>query len=163
MVFTLLQQTAFFEDNDQMGLSNRTRVFLQNEGIQHPRDLADFAKDEHWSQIIENCKRPPQIPDPAPGAAAGAMINQSPFRLPSKSLLRLKVAALVVEYFSRRGRDLTAANMTWIRLDNFCVGFDTLNDRKKKNDELSLPVISTKLSITAFFKAYETYVGKFIG
>ena len=60
MVFTLLQQTAFFEDNDQMGLSNRTRVFLQNEGIQHPRDLADFAKDEHWSQIIENCKRPPR-------------------------------------------------------------------------------------------------------
>ena len=35
--------------------------------------------------------------------------------------------------------------------------------RQKKNDKLSLPVISMKLPITAFFEAYETYVGKFIG
>ena len=42
---------------------------------------------------------------------------------------------MVVEYYSRTGRDLTAANMTWIRLDNFRVEFDTLKDRKKNNDD----------------------------
>ena len=33
MVFTAQQQTAFFEDNAQMGLINRIHVNLQNEGI----------------------------------------------------------------------------------------------------------------------------------
>ena len=80
MVFTANQQTAFFENDDQMGLPNRTRVYLQEEGIVSPNDLIEFVKDDSWSQILENCKRPPQILDPN---NAAAMINQPPFRLPS--------------------------------------------------------------------------------
>ena len=111
MVFTNQQQTAFFENNDQMGLANRTRVFLQSKGIAHPRDLIDFVKKEAWDQLQENCKRPPQVPDPN---NAAALINQPAFRLPSKSLLRLKVAARAVEYYKRTGRELSAANMAWV-------------------------------------------------
>ncbi len=46
MVFTALQITAFFEDGAQMGLSNRTRVYLQGEGLTHPDDLIKFVKKE---------------------------------------------------------------------------------------------------------------------
>ena len=83
MVFTNQQQTAFFENDDQMGLLNATRVYLQSEGITHPRDLIDFVKKEAWDQVQENCKRPPQIPDPN---NPGGLLNQAAFRLPSKSL-----------------------------------------------------------------------------
>ena len=44
MVFTNAQITAFFEDGDQMGLSNRTRVYLQGEGIIDPGDLLEFVE-----------------------------------------------------------------------------------------------------------------------
>ena len=158
MVFTALQITAFFEDNAQMGLSNRTRLYLQSEGITHPSDLIDFVKKDDWSQLIENCKRPPQM-----AGAGGAMVAQQPFQLPAKSLLRLRVASKVVEYYSRTGRALSSSNMTWVRLNNFQVEWDTLVERKKANDEHNLPVISSKLSITAWFEAYETFAEEFIG
>ena len=37
-----------------MGLSNRTRVYLQGEGLNHPDDLREFTKKEAWEQIVEN-------------------------------------------------------------------------------------------------------------
>ncbi len=106
MVFTAAQITAFFEDGAQMGLSNRTRVYLQGEGITHPDDLIKFVKKEAWDQVLENCKRPPQVAN-----AAGALVHQQPFLLPERSLLRLKTAALVVEYYTRTARNLSAMNM----------------------------------------------------
>ncbi len=83
MVFTVAQITAFFEDGVQMGLSNRTRVYLQGEGITHPNDLIEFVKKEAWDQILENCKRPPQVVN-----AVGNLADQQPFLLPARSLLR---------------------------------------------------------------------------
>ena len=50
MVFTAAQITAFFEDGAQMGLSNRTRVYLQGEGITHPDNLIEFVKKEAWTR-----------------------------------------------------------------------------------------------------------------
>ncbi len=93
MVFTAAQVTAFFEDGNQMGLSNRTRVYLGTEGITHSNDLVDFVESEAWDQLIENCKRPEQVPDTA---NAGQLINQAPFWLLAKSLTRIHVAAKVV-------------------------------------------------------------------
>ena len=105
MVFAALQITEFFEDGAQMGLSNRTRVYLQGEGITHPDDLIEFVKKEAGDQVLENCKRPPQVAN-----AAGALVNQQHFLLPERSLLRLKTAALVVEDYCSRSRSL---RMNW--------------------------------------------------
>ena len=82
MVFTAAQITLFLEDAAQMGLSSCTRVYLQGEGINHPSDLEEFADKDTWDQIVENCKRPPQIPD-----ANGNLVNQQPFLFPAKSLM----------------------------------------------------------------------------
>ena len=141
-----------------MGLSNRTRTYLKGEGIVQPDDLAEFTKKEAWAQIVENCKRPPQIP-----GAGGALVNQQPFLLPAKSLLRLKTASLVADYYLRTLRDLTAGNMVWTRLNNFQVEYDTLLERKKTNDELTLPKISRNLPIVPFFEPYDSFVEEFIG
>ena len=158
MVFTGAQITSFFEDADQMGLSNRTRVYIQGEGINRPDDLQEFTDKDAWDQIIENCKRPPQTTN-----AVGNHVNQQPFIFPAKSLMRLKVAARVVDYYARTSRPLSAANMRWVRLNNFNVEWKVIQDRKKANDELKLPVISKQLMIVAFFEAYETYFSEFIG
>ena len=48
MVITALQTTGFFENADQMGLSNCTRVHLQPEGIITVDDLGNFEKEALW-------------------------------------------------------------------------------------------------------------------
>ena len=160
MVLTAAQLTAFFEGATQMGLSNRTRVYLQSEGISLPDDLIDFVGKDDWTPILDNCRRPPQIP----GQGANApLVNQQSFHLPAKSLMRLKVAARVVLFYERTNRPLTAQNMTWVRLNNFKSEWESLKEQKSANDEGSLPIISNKLSISNFFEAYETFVGNFVG
>ena len=91
-----------------MGLSNRTRVYLQSEGIIEPEDLIDFVKKEVWDQVLENCKRPPQIPNPT---NAAQLIPQAAFQFPVKSLLRLRVAVLVIRYYERTGHTLSVNGM----------------------------------------------------
>ena len=61
MALTMLQKTAFFEEAAQMGLSHRTRLHLQDEGIDDVEDLRDFVLTSSWDQIVNNCKRPGQI------------------------------------------------------------------------------------------------------
>ena len=95
MVFGVTQVTVFFEDNDQMGLSNRNCMHLQSEGIFRPNGMIDFTASESWKKIIENCKRPASIPDPN---NAGQIIAQVDFQFPDRSLMRLKVASVAVEY-----------------------------------------------------------------
>ena len=45
MVLTGAQRTAFFENQDQMGIPHVTMVQLQHEGIHSVADLVDFDKD----------------------------------------------------------------------------------------------------------------------
>ena len=104
----------FWEDADQMGLSNRTRVYLRGEGLDHPDDLREFTKKEAWAQIVENCKRPPQATN-----EEGEIVNQQLFQLPAKSLLRLRTAGLVCDYYHKTTRTLSAPNMMWTRLSSF--------------------------------------------
>ena len=94
MPFTANQFTAFFQDIERMGLSARTPIHLQGEVILIPEDLIDFTSKNSWYQIMDNCKRPTRIPDPA---NIGQFIAQEALQLPGKSLMRLKVAAKDVE------------------------------------------------------------------
>ena len=89
MPITNAQATAFFTEAAQMGLSHRTRAFLQTEGINTVDDLGEFTTAEDWKQIVDNARKPPMIPDPGHPAA---QIHQEPFRIPTKSLNRLKLS-----------------------------------------------------------------------
>ena len=65
MVLSVAQVTSFFEDADQMGLTNRTHnLSLNTEGITTVVELAEW-KDDDWDQCKNNCKKPDRIPDPA--------------------------------------------------------------------------------------------------
>ena len=78
--------------------------------------------------------------------------------------MRLKVAAVAVEYYSKTSCPLAAANMVWDQmLKNFQVEIILLLERKKGNHDASLPIISNNLSITNLFEAYETFAGDYIG
>ncbi len=97
---TALQRTAFFENADQMGIPHDTVVQLQAEGIAGVEDLTDFDK-ETIQQIASNLRRPAgRVPDPNPGAAAGATMATPPFVFGAKSQQRLTHATNIIRYWS---------------------------------------------------------------
>lgn len=160
MVLTNAQITAFFTDAGQMNLPPRTRVFLQSEGITSPEDLAEFTTKEAWEQVLENCKRPPQIPDPA---NATLMINDQPYRMPAKSLMRLKVAAVAIKFYQDTSRPLAAGMLTWsTRLVSFQQQWAAILDLKK-SDGQELPKITKSVPIAKWIEAYETFSEQAIG
>jgi hypothetical protein len=68
-LFDATALTLFFEDANNMGLSNHTRLQLANEGITDPEDFKEFDKDG-MTAIFSNLLMPPKVP--ATGAAARA-------------------------------------------------------------------------------------------
>ena len=61
MVLAATKQVSFFEDSDNIGLSNRTQTLsLALEGIATVDDLADWDEDD-WYQWNHNCKNPNKV------------------------------------------------------------------------------------------------------
>ena len=144
MVFTAGQQTSFFEDAAQMGLSNRTRLQLQAEGIVDVDDLAEW-KTEEWDAFASNCRSPPRIPDPDNPAI---LIHQQAFSVPVRSLQRLKIASGLVRHYRDTARSLSAANMQWsTQCGNFHVQRKAMDDAIKK-DAPSVPKLKKGGSVT---------------
>jgi hypothetical protein len=139
MPLTAAQTTVFFEDAAQMGIPNATVVQLQVEGIVSVDDLADFDKDT-IEQIAANLRHPAgRIPDPDPGAAAGATISTPPFVFGAKSQQRLIIATDLVQYYDTVGRNATAGNLQWtLVMKNFSEQWKALKD-KKRGDEPEVP------------------------
>ena len=171
MVFTALQTTAFFTDAAQMGLPARTRTFLDiEEGIDSVASLGSFLDKDIWDQVLSNARKPPQVVNPpagdaghVAGLAVGALMNQAPYRVSAKSLLRLMISATAVLYYEQTGRALTAANMHWNRVKNFKVQYDTIAAKKKHGETLEVPVVGANLGIVKWIEAYTSYASQYVG
>ena len=163
MVFTAAQRTAFFENNDQMGIPHATVVKLQEEGITHPDNLVDFDKDM-IKQIADNLRRPAgRIPDPTPGAHAGAMIPTPPFVFGAKSIMRLTVVTKLVRYYAMVGHPLTPVNMAWnMVMRNFNEQWKALEERKE-NKNPDVLKITKALPVIKWTEAFMDYLSHAIG
>ena len=115
MVLAASQITSFFEDEDQMGSTHRTRTLsLNSEGIITVGELAEW-KDDDWDQWKNNYKKPDRIPDPENPAN---LIHQTPFVISVKSLKRLKAASELIRYYESVSTELTATKIRWPVIEN---------------------------------------------
>ena len=108
MIWTAAQTTSFFEDDAQMGINNRTRLQLVNEGIEYVDDLGEFTNDD-LDQIAKNLRQPGSTLD----ATTNAMVPTAPFTIGARSITRLKSAAWAVQYYETVDRDTNQSNMRW--------------------------------------------------
>ena len=145
-----------------MGTPHDTVVQLQNEGIDTVDDLVDFDKTT-IEQVAANLRRPAgRIPDPTPGAAAGAAIRTPPFVFGAKSQKRLIVACELLRYYETVGRVVTAGNLQWTpTMKNFEVQWKALE--KKKDDDPEVPKITKALPIIKWSEAFQDYLSRKIG
>ena len=110
MVLTVAQTTTFFEHADQMGTP---LIQLHAKGTEAVADLVDFDKDL-LQQLADNLRCPGgRVPDPNPGAPAGATIPTPPFVFGAKSQKRITITCELVRFYATVGCDLTAANHQW--------------------------------------------------
>ena len=171
MVFTAAQTTAFFTEATQMSLPVRTRNYLSNEeGIDSVASLEGFLDKDIWDQVLSNARRPPQVVNPpaneaghVAGVAIGALMNQAPYGISARSLLRLKISAKAISYYEQTGRALSTGNMHWNRIKNFKVQHDTIETKKKHGATLDVPVIGKDLSIVKWIEAYTSYASQYVG
>ena len=113
MVLTVAQTTTFFEHANQMGTPHTTVIQLHAKGTEAVADLVDFDKDL-LQQLADNLRCPGgQVPDPNPGAPAGATIPTPPFIFGAKSQKRIAITCELVRFYATVGWDLTAANLQW--------------------------------------------------
>ena len=111
MVLTVAQMTTFFKHSNQMGIPHATVIQLRAKGIEAVADLVDFDK-ESLQQLADNLRCPGgRVPDPNPGAPAGAAIPTPPFVFGAKSQKCIAIACGLVRFYATVGRDLTAANL----------------------------------------------------
>ena len=126
MPWTANQTSSFFENNDQMGIPNRTVMAMRNEGTTTIDDLAEF-EDDDFKAMVESFRNPPLIPDPN---NAAQQVRQNPFQLGARSLKRLKVTAQAVRYYQSTACATTTANMQWNTvLQNFADQWQSILDR----------------------------------
>ena len=163
MVLTAAQTTAFFENNDQMGIPHETMVQMQQEGIHSVADLADFDKDS-LQQLADNLRKPGgRIPDPNPNTAEGATLPTPPFTYGAKSQKRLAAACNLIRYCQTVGKDLTASNIPWNQvMSNFEIQWKALKERKDEDDP-EVPKITKALPIIKWTEAFQDFLNRVIG
>ena len=120
--------------------------------------------------MSSNARRPPQFVNPPAGNAAhvagvapGALMNQAPYGISARSLLRLMISAKAVSFYEQTGRSLSAVNMHWNRIKNFKVQFDTIAAKKTHGETLEVPIIGKDLSIVKWIEAYSSYASQCVG
>jgi hypothetical protein len=162
-MFTAAALTAFFESVDQMGIVNRTRLEMQRDGITHPEHLAEFT-EEGFKALFSNLARPGgRVPNPDPGADAGAMIHTPRFVLGVKSQLRLKAAANLVRYYQTCSRDITAPMMQWDPMIKYHSEYWTMFEKSIEDSEPELPKITKALPIMRWAEAFVNHLSRVLG
>ena len=163
MVLTVAQTTTFFKHADQMGIPHTTVIQLCAKGIEAVTDLVDFDKDS-LQQLADNLRRPGgRVPDPNPGAPAGATIPTPPFVFGAKSQKRITVACDLVRFSATVGHDITAANLQWNTImKNFEIQRKALKEWKG-DESPAVPKISKVLLVIKWTEAFQDFLNRKIG
>jgi hypothetical protein len=163
MPLTAAQIASFFEDDDQMGLTNETVNKLVEEGIDDPDNLSDFDKDM-LKQVAENLRKPGgRIPNPDPNAPAGSTIETPPFPFGAKSQKRMLEAGELIRFYKTIGRQLTPGNIRYDPvMKDFTEQWKALEQRKKDEDP-EVPKISKALPIIKWTEAFDDFLSRKVG
>lgn len=113
-LFTAAALTAFWTNDDQMGLIARTRTQMASEGLKVPADFEDFAEKEDLDALFKLLLKPAKTA----GTTAGTLIEVESYAIPAKSQIRIDGARKMVLYYNLIGRRLEPADMMWPVIKN---------------------------------------------
>lgn len=136
---------------------------LQEEGYGTVDSLYELTDEKIMKQLIENCKYPPRIQNPAPGAAATDTIAASPFILSARSLGRIRASSDGVWYHRLVGRETSSQSMQWSRVENFMEEFGAMTTELESEEKKTMPIISKFLPVVPFLEAFDIHLDSTVG
>ena len=146
MPFTANQQTAFFTNDQQMGLTNAQRVALGNEGLDVIDDFQDFFGDE-LKAAFKNCRS-----------------ANPPVSIPAKACSRLLTASTAWHYYTDTGRDVTNVNMHYNNiLRDFQLEHKAILDLEQKDNDLRLPILTKNNTPIKWCESFKHYLHNTFG
>ena len=159
-----VDETPFWTDRDQMGLSDAERRALSNEGLEVIADFADFREDQ-LKQAFKNIRT---ATNPIPGVAEvldtdGTVLYPAippipaipGVRLPAKCMLRLQVATTAFEYYFSIQRPVTVSNMHYTRvLKEFQIEWEAVC-KLSKEDKPEVPKLSKHVTPIRWVESFK--------
>ena len=154
--------TIFFEHANQMAIPHTT-VSICAKRIEAVADLVDFDKDS-LQQLADNLRHPGGwVPDPNPGAPAGATIPTPAFVFSTKSQKCITITCDLVRFYATVGHVLTAANLQWNTIiKNFEIQWKALTARKG-DESPDVPKISKALPVIKWMEAFQDFLNRKVG
>ena len=113
---------------ENMHISQRTVDSFKIKGINDPEDLSDFSADNLYN-LFKSMKKPVGSVDDK-----GAYMEAHPMHISAKSKKRIIVAANATRYYTQVGWSINPANMSWIKLANFDMQWQSLLKQEKQYD-----------------------------
>ena len=167
-----VDETPFWTDRDQMGLTNVARASLSNEGLELIADFADFKEDQ-LKQAFKNIRTPT---NPIQGVAEVLdgegnvlypAIPPTPaipgVRLPAKCMLRLLVATVAFEYYFSIQRPATVSNMHYKNvLKDFYVEWEAVL-KLAKEEKPDVPKLSKHVTPIRWVESFKDCVSRSFG
>ena len=114
------ENTAVFRD--LLGLEARTVTFFQSEGIHTVEDLFELTS-EVIDTVVDNARKPGPTPAVVQGDPA---IATAPYKVPAKSVHRIKLSIRWLKHLARVGRPCTVQTMTWKLIKGFSDHYDIM-------------------------------------
>ena len=122
------QLTAFWTDNDQMGLSDCTPDKMAQEGLTLPEDFVDFSKKEDLDALYRTLLKPAKT---SVGVGVNVRLQEvAQYEIPTRSQIRLHVARKMMVYYAMVGRSVEADDLRWPVMKSFNEQWKALLEKK---------------------------------
>ncbi len=145
-----------------MGLSHRTCLQLAVEGITEPEDFKEFDGDG-MTAIFTNLLKPPKVPALGVVArAAGTLQEIQAYEVSAKSMMRLKGAMLIAQFYDNIGRPLDPDNMSWPIIKWFLEHWKALMERKKA-DHGQPPKLTKNQAVHKWVDSFVLHLSQKVG
>ena len=156
--FTNVQNTNFFTNGPQMGLSATERLRLQGEGLVTVDDFIDFKEEQLKDGIKNLCISIPGIPavlDPTSNVVAPAVPAVPPCLISARCSLRLKVASIAYHYYLDIGRTPTPQGMNYSQvLRGFYTEWEAMKQLSKE-DRPDVPALSKQVTPVRWIESFK--------
>jgi hypothetical protein len=161
-LFDAVVLTLFFEDANNMGLSNCTCMQLAVEGITKHEDFKEFDNNG-MTAIFTNLLKPPKVPGTGTAAcAAGTLQEIQAYEVSAKSKMRLKGARLIAKFYDNVGCSLDPDNMLWPVIKRFLEQWKALMERKKA-DHGQPPKLTKNQAVHKWVDSFVLHLSQKVG
>ena len=132
-----------------------TTAEINAEGIDRPKDLFEYSKDD-LNSVFKNLRKS------LVAVVSGVIVPVAPHALSANSKKRIVMAIDATRYYVQIGKYITPSNMEWSTLANFDVQWQAMQELKKQ-DDTDVPKLTKSGSIIKWIESLKLHLNETVG